>query len=77
MVLPSDIFWRIFGNLQKVFGNLREIKKVVISVFGHYMYQNSNLWVIFHEHFSAIPRKSDFEVAGLILVLDSYYVVYG
>ena len=32
--LPSEQFWKIFGNLRKVVGNLRKIVKyVVISMF--------------------------------------------
>ena len=32
--LPSEKFWKIFGNLRKLVGNLRKIfKNVVISLF--------------------------------------------
>ena len=32
--LPSEQFWKIFGNLRKVVGNLRKIiKNIVISMF--------------------------------------------
>ena len=32
--LPSEQFWKIFGNLQRVDGNIRKIvKNIVISMF--------------------------------------------
>ena len=36
-VWPSEQFWKIFGNLRIVVGNLRKIiKNAVISLFKHY-----------------------------------------